>query len=87
MVLTSLFTWHDGIVQPYTWSFFAMGCYLIGVIAAYVRKHKTGSKEVNGFYFIMDLSKFWSQVWFFVFCGITILFAYFGNTAFIYGAF
>ena len=87
MVLTSLFTWHAGIVQPYTWSFFAMGCYLIGVIAAYIKKHNTGSKDVNGFYFIMDLSKFWSQVCFFVFCGITVLFAYFGNTAFIYGAF
>ena len=41
----------------------------------------------NGFYPILDLSKFWDQVLFFVFCGVTIIKGYFGNATFIYEKF
>lgn len=87
LIIKSIFTWHDGIVQPYTWSFFAIICYFIGCIVAYVKKYKIGDTNINGFYFVMNLNNFWGQLWFFVFCGITILLAYFGNTAFIYATF
>ncbi len=92
-VWTGMFTIHTGISQPFTWSFFAIACLIGATIAAY--KHskklgltdKRGRLEINGYYPIMDLSKFWSLVVFFTFCGLTIIMGYFGNTAFIYGAF
>ena len=46
-----------------------------------------GNLIVEGFYPTLDLSKFWNLVVFFVFCGLTIIMGYFGNTAFIYGKF
>lgn len=93
IVWTRMFTVHSGINQPYTWSFFAIVCLIIGTIVAW--KHskkisnfdKDGKLVVKGFYPVLDLSKFWSQVAFFTFCGLTIIMGYYGNTAFIYGVF
>ena len=87
-----MFTIHAGIFQPYTWSFFAILCTFISAFCAIVKaRHTDRSKAtafmVDGFYPIMDLGKFWQLVVFFVFCGITIMLGYFGNTAFIYGGF
>ena len=48
---------------------------------------KAGELIIDGFYPVLDLSKFWNQVAFFSFFGATIMMGYFGNTAFIYGAF
>ena len=81
-VMTSMFTLHGGISLPYTWSFFAITVLIISIVVA---KKKDG--KINGFYPIMNLSKFWNQVLFFVFVGLTIIMGYFGNTAFIYGKF
>ena len=92
-VWTAIFTLQSGISQPYTWSFFAVICLLVGIIATWYHSKKTGNKDRNGnlildgFYPILNLSKFWAQVAFFTFCGLTIILGYFGNTAFIYGAF
>ena len=92
-VWTGIFTVHGGISQPYTWSFLAMFCFAVGTIVAWQhskkleKKDKNGQLIINGFYPVLDLSKFWSQVAFFTFCGLTIMMGYFGNTAFIYGAF
>jgi len=41
----------------------------------------------QGFYPVLDLSKLWNQVAFFTFIGLIFIMGYFGNTAFIYGAF
>ena len=92
-VWTGMFTAHTGINQPYTWSFFAIVCLIAGTIVAWRHSKKIGKKDkageliIDGFYPVLDLSKFWSQVAFFTFCGLTIIMGYFGNTAFIYGAF
>jgi len=92
-VWKGMFSAHTGINHPYTWSFFAMACLIIGTIVAWKHSKKMGSidKEGNlmviGFYPILDLSKFWSQVSFFTFCGLTIIMGYYGDTVFIYGAF
>ena len=92
-VWKGMFTAHPGISQPYTWSFFAIVCLIIGTIIAWCHSKKIGKKDkageliIDGFYPVLDLSKFWSQVVFFTFCGLTIIMGYFGNTAFIYGAF
>lgn len=50
-------------------------------------RYKNGEFVVNGFYPVLDLSKFWQLVAFFTFCGLTIIMGYFENTVFIYGAF
>ncbi len=91
----ALFTVHSGINQPYTWTFFSIVCVVIATIIAVVRSHrcKVGQEikreleTVNGFYPVLDLSKIWSLIFFFSFCGLTILLGYYGNTAFIYGGF
>lgn len=92
-VWIGMFTAHTGINQPYTWSFFAIACLIAGTIVAWRHSKKIGRKDkageliIDGLYPVLDLSKFWSQVAFFTFCGLTIIMGYFGNTAFIYGAF
>ena len=89
----SLFTLHSGINQPYMWTFFSL-CYLLIEIfySAIVCKRKSSKAsikltEINVAYPIMDLTRFSSQVLFFVLCGLTIILGYYGNTAFIYGIF
>ena len=88
-----MFTAHSGINQPYTWTFFAIICLAVSTVVAFVKSKKAGSVDkngkllINGFYPVLDLSKFWCLVAFFTFCGLTIIMGYFGNTAFIYGAF
>lgn len=86
-VWKGMFTIHDGIFQPYTWSFFAMACLLVSTITAVVKAKKNGEDYVDGYYPILDLSKTIPLAIFFTFCGLTILLGYFGNTAFIYGRF
>lgn len=86
-VWKGMFTIHDGIFQPYTWSFFAIACLVVSTIMAVVKARKNGEDYVNGYYPILDLSKTIPLAIFFTFCGLTILLGYFGNTAFIYGRF
>lgn len=86
-VLEGAFTIHSGIFQPYTWSFFAIICFMISTVCAAVRTKRNGENHINGYYPILDLSKVIPLTIFFTFCGLTILLGYFGNTAFIYGKF
>ena len=92
-IITGMFSIHSGISQPYTWSFFAIIIMVISTIMAIVNSKKVGLKDrygnlvINDYYPVMDLSKFWSLVIFFTLCGLTIIMGYFGNNAFIYGAF
>ena len=80
-VYKALFTWHTGIMQPYTWTFFALVVLLISTIVAVIRKSGEGS------YPVMKLDRVWTLTVFFTFTGLTIIMAYYGNTAFIYGKF
>ena len=86
-VYRSMFTMHSGISQPYTWAFFAIVCLLIGTWAARYRGHINRMECVEGFYPIVNLRTVWGLTIFFVFCGLTVLMGYFGNTVFIYGKF
>jgi len=82
-----MFTAHTGISQPYTWTFFAVAVLVIAEIMAWRKAKKAGITEVNGYYPVMNLSKFWNLIIFFTFIGLTIILGYYGNTAFIYGKF
>ena len=80
-ILRGLFYYQIGIVQPYTWTFFALILFVIAHI-----KYTRNSETINN-YPIQDLSTIKGQTIFFTLCGLTVILAYVGNTAFIYGAF
>lgn len=82
-----MFTIHDGIFQPYSWSFFSIFCTVIAFVFAMIKTKKDNKNAIEGYYPILDLSNVISLALFFAFCGMTILLGYYGNTAFIYGKF
>lgn len=89
----SMFTPHQGIHQPFVWSYISIVCSILEIMIAYIHSKRagtTGNKgiiKVNSFYPVLDFSHFWQMVCFFVFCGVILVFGYFGNTVFIYDAF
>ncbi len=87
MFIWHMFSLHEGICQPYTWTLFAILCVIGATISAVARCNKSGAERIDGFYPIMNLSKFWALVVFFTFCGLTVLLGYYGDTSFIYGGF
>ena len=46
---------------------------------------KLNVSRVEGYYPILNLSKFWQLTFFFVFVGLTLALAYTGGSPFIYG--
>jgi len=51
---------------------------------AILKARKDKSEQINGFYVILDLSKFWNQVILFLTIGLIFAFAYVGANPFIY---
>ncbi len=87
-MLKCMFTLHDGINQPYTWSFFAYAVLIVStLIAHFHNKEKRSIENTEGFYPLMDLNTVKGLSCFFFFCGLTICLGYFGETQFIYGKF
>lgn len=84
-VYAALFTLHDGIIQPYTWTLFALLVLIFSTAAAWIKQKD--ATWIDGFYPVMDLSKVWTLTLFFIFAGLTIMLGYFGNTVFIYEQF
>lgn len=88
-MIERMLCYHDGILQPYTWTIYAGILLIIATIVMW-KKRKCSSKMpeyVGERYLLLDLSTFRGLCLFIVFCGLTIGLGYFGNTAFIYGAF
>ncbi len=79
-------TQHNGIQQLYVWSFIAIAFAIFEIIFAFIKK-KANNNKISAEYIILDLTKISGLTLFFVFVGITVLLAYIGNTAFIYGNF
>lgn len=65
----------------------AIACLVAGTALAILKSKNENNSYVSGYYPVLDLTKFWNLVMFFVFVGLTILMENFGNTAFIYGKF
>lgn len=84
-IFRGIVLWQDGINQMYTWSYFSIAILFFATLIAYRKSGK--SSFINGFYPIMDLSKFKNLFVFFTAIGLTIILGYYGNTAFIYGGF
>jgi alginate O-acetyltransferase complex protein AlgI len=83
-IIIRIITWQDGIIQIYSWVIVAVLVLLCAAITAIAKAHKTKSKEINGFYIILDLSKFRNLVIFFLFIGLIIGLAFTGANPFIY---
>ncbi|MBQ3128964.1 MAG: MBOAT family protein [Clostridia bacterium] len=83
-VLSRMFIWQDGITQIFSWSVFGVAVIAIANIFALVRAKKTKSKEVNGYYPVLDLNKVGSLVIFFLEILLIVALAYTNANPFIY---
>ena len=83
-VMKGVFNMQIGISQPYTWSMFGL---VLLVIMSFIQNKISQSNKSYGGVPIQDLTTVKGQTIFFVLCGLTIILAYVGNTAFIYGSF
>lgn len=93
-ILGRILTFSPGVQHMNIWVFFAAGVFAAGAVAAMIAsrgKKPTGKYKnqspVDAFYPILDLTKFWHLVLFFVFCGLILGLAYTGGSPFLYGAF
>jgi D-alanyl-lipoteichoic acid acyltransferase DltB (MBOAT superfamily) len=86
-IYSLLFTYHEGIFQPYTWTFFAYIILIVATIIAYKKSINIGKTKIIAYYPIQDLSTIKGLTIFFVICGLAIIMGYFGETYFIYGQF
>lgn len=88
-VISQICGMHQGIRQPYTWTFFAMILLVLYTIIMYKKTQlsKQPLHTLEDRYIIMDLTTVKGLTIFFALCGLTMGMAYVGNTAFIYGAF
>jgi len=91
-IIKRIFSFENGIEHPYIWLFFALAVMIVSSLCAYIKSkdNKTVSKKKNvchtdGFYPVLDLTKFWNMVAFFVLCGLILGLAYTGGSPFIYG--
>ncbi len=83
-IIKGIFNMQVGISQPYTWSMF--GLFLL-VMVSFAKDIISQSNKSYCGVPIQDLTTKKGQTLFFVLCGLTIILAYVGNTAFIYGNF
>ena len=86
-IFKRMFSVQGGVEQPYAWSFVAAAVLLTATLTACRHAKKRGLQEVEGYYPLVDLGTMRGLTIFFIACGATIMFAYFGETYFIYGKF
>ena len=90
--ICGMFSFRGGLEQPYLWLFvdivLVVGCTVVAAVRSKkvhpTQKYKNTS-NVDGFYPILNLSKFRNLVVFFVFIGLILCLAYTGGSPFIYG--
>ena len=83
-IFECMFSIHQGIHQPYAWTFLAYILLTTATIVAYGRRK---GKNIVGFYPLQDLDTFRGCTVFLAFCELTFLFAYMGETFFAYANF
>ena len=91
-IITRVFSFSAGLEQPYIWLFVSLILYFVAMAFAIVKskKNPVPTKKLNvsrveGYYPILNLSKFWQLTFFFIFVGLTLALAYTGGSPFIYG--
>ncbi|GHV09210.1 alginate O-acetyltransferase [Spirochaetia bacterium] len=89
LMIIRIVTWQRGIIQIYAWVIVGITVVGIAAITAAIKAHrKAGASgeaiQIDGFYPILDLSKFWYLVIFFAAAGLIAGLAYTGANPFIY---
>lgn len=77
----------EGINQIYTWTWFAITFAISEVIFAILHRHEKANATICVKYPILRLNTIKNLLLFFLLIGLTIILAYVGDTAFIYGQF
>jgi alginate O-acetyltransferase complex protein AlgI len=83
-IIKRIVLWKDGIIQIYTWVILAMLIVIIASLIALINALKKKSKEIDGFYPLLNLSKIWHLIIFFIGIGVILGIAYTGTNPFIY---
>ena len=86
-MLSQAVAFRDGIMQLYTWTWVAILFAVCEVILAAVSQRKQNGKKISVVYPILNLDTVKNLMLFFTLAGLTVILAYVGNTAFIYGKF
>ena len=83
-MIKGIFSLQDGIVQNFSWAFFAIILLAVCTFAAVMKKRSKDLSETDGYYPIVDLSTVRGLTVFFVFVGLIIGLAYTGDNPFVY---
>jgi alginate O-acetyltransferase complex protein AlgI len=88
-IIAGIVTWKTGIIQVYAWVIVAIIIVCAASIVTVAKHHACIAvtdkpAQINGFYPLFDLSKFWHLVVFFVEAGLIAGLAYTGANPFIY---
>lgn len=86
-ILKRSVTFCDGVQQIYTWTFFAIAFALWEIAYSRIKNKRDVKDRLELSYPIFNLNKISGLFAFFVFIGLTIILAYVGQVAFIYGKF
>jgi alginate O-acetyltransferase complex protein AlgI len=88
-IITRIAAWQDGIIQIYLWVIIAIPLVFAATVVAAIKNHSRPDASgrrggIDGFYPVLDLSKFGNLVVFFTVAGIIAGLAYTGANPFIY---
>ena len=93
-ILKQIVCLQAGIWHPYVWLFAGVvvlgSCSVMALVKSKERilpEKRKNQSYINGYYLLLDLTKFWHLVLFFVFCGLILGLAHTGGSPFIYGAY
>jgi alginate O-acetyltransferase complex protein AlgI len=88
IIFGRLFTFQDGINQPFSWAFISLAILICGYIIAAIKSKqnigKQGKIEYEGYYPIFNLEKIWGLAIVIAAAGLIAAFAYTGNNPFVY---
>ena len=83
-ILKGIAIFQDGIVQPFSWSFVAIGVLCVASAAAIYRSRKTGSRDVQGYYPMLNLRTIPGLTVLFVCIGLVLGLGFTGEHPFVY---
>ena len=87
-IISRIFLWQDGVVHHFVWSYVGIAVLLIASAIALARSKQKNTPlfqaDINGFYPLLNLNKFWSLVVFLFAVGLCVGLAYTASNPFIY---
>ena len=83
-ILSKMFVWSSGITQVFSWSVFSVAVLAAATLFAAVKAKREGSKEINGYYPVLDLNRLSGLTLFFLEIIFIVMLAYTNSNPFIY---